>query len=224
MDMASELFTFTFTFTFTPAAGRDGLLVQALCGHPLDERLHAGALVYTCIMCVLTYLMRLDFVKFALLLAVVLCWVDRCFGFWVLLGSFCLLHVTHFLPVCCRDLHNYGMYASDLQLPCLYSMSMALHNCVPVSISSDPWRWPRNIRAPLYQLASLPSPSQVLYWCTALPNACKLWPCFWHMAFLAIGMLERRCPRGTASPGNRIARAAQTCAQLRAILTSDNRR
>ena len=34
------------------------------------------------------------FVRFALLLAVVLCWVARCFGSWVLLGLFCLLRVT----------------------------------------------------------------------------------------------------------------------------------
>ena len=35
------------------------------------------------------------FVSFALLLAVVLCWVDRCFGSSVLPGSFCLLRATH---------------------------------------------------------------------------------------------------------------------------------
>ena len=41
------------------------------------------------------------FVRFALLLVVVLCWVARCFGSWVLLGLFCLLHVT---PPVRRDL------------------------------------------------------------------------------------------------------------------------
>ena len=35
------------------------------------------------------------FVRSALLLAVILCWVDRCFGSWVLLGFFSLLRVTH---------------------------------------------------------------------------------------------------------------------------------
>ena len=35
------------------------------------------------------------FVRIALLLAVILCWVDRCFDSWVLLGFFCLLRVTH---------------------------------------------------------------------------------------------------------------------------------
>ena len=36
-----------------------------------------------------------DFIMFALLLvAVVLCWVDRSFGSWVLLGVFCLFLVT----------------------------------------------------------------------------------------------------------------------------------
>ena len=35
-----------------------------------------------------------DFVSFALHLAVVLCWVDRCFGSWVLLALFLLLRVT----------------------------------------------------------------------------------------------------------------------------------
>ena len=35
-----------------------------------------------------------DFVRFAFLLAVILCGVDRCFGSWVLLGLFCLLRVT----------------------------------------------------------------------------------------------------------------------------------
>ena len=37
----------------------------------------------------------LYFVRFALLLAVVLSWVARCFGSWVLLGLFCLLRVPH---------------------------------------------------------------------------------------------------------------------------------
>ena len=36
----------------------------------------------------------LGFVRFALLLAVVLYWVDPCFGSWVLLGLFCLLRVS----------------------------------------------------------------------------------------------------------------------------------
>ena len=36
----------------------------------------------------------LGFVRFPLLLAVVLRWVDRYFDFWVLLGLFCLLRVT----------------------------------------------------------------------------------------------------------------------------------
>ena len=36
-----------------------------------------------------------SFVRFALLLAVVLCWVDRCLEFWVLLGFFCLVRVAH---------------------------------------------------------------------------------------------------------------------------------
>ena len=40
------------------------------------------------------------FVRFALLLAVVLCWVDRCFESWVLLGLLCLLRVT---PIATRD-------------------------------------------------------------------------------------------------------------------------
>ena len=35
------------------------------------------------------------FVRFALLLAVVLCWVARCFGSWVLLAFFCLHRVTY---------------------------------------------------------------------------------------------------------------------------------
>ena len=35
-----------------------------------------------------------DGVSLGLRLAVVLCWVDRCFGSWVLLGVFYLLHVT----------------------------------------------------------------------------------------------------------------------------------
>ena len=35
------------------------------------------------------------FIRFALLHAVVFCWVSRCFGSWVLLGFFCLLRVTH---------------------------------------------------------------------------------------------------------------------------------
>ena len=34
------------------------------------------------------------FVSFARLLAVVLCWVDRCFDSWAFLGLFCLLRVT----------------------------------------------------------------------------------------------------------------------------------
>ena len=34
------------------------------------------------------------FVRSALLLAVVLCWVGFCFDSWVLLGLLCLLHVT----------------------------------------------------------------------------------------------------------------------------------
>ena len=34
------------------------------------------------------------FAWFALLLEVVLCWVGRCFGSWVLLGSLCILRVT----------------------------------------------------------------------------------------------------------------------------------
>ena len=34
------------------------------------------------------------FVRFALFLAVVLCWVDRWFDSWVLLGLFCLLRLT----------------------------------------------------------------------------------------------------------------------------------
>ena len=34
------------------------------------------------------------FVRSTLLLAVVLCWVDRGFGSWVLLGVFCLVRVT----------------------------------------------------------------------------------------------------------------------------------
>ena len=34
-------------------------------------------------------------VRFALLVAVVLCWVDRCFDSWVLLGLCCILRVTH---------------------------------------------------------------------------------------------------------------------------------
>ena len=34
------------------------------------------------------------FVRFALLLAVILCLVDRCFASWELLGFFCLLRVT----------------------------------------------------------------------------------------------------------------------------------
>ena len=36
----------------------------------------------------------LSFVRFALPLAVVLCWADRCFGYWVLLGLLCLLRVS----------------------------------------------------------------------------------------------------------------------------------
>ena len=39
---------------------------------------------------------RFGFVWFALLLAFVLCWVDRCLCSWVLLGLFCLLCVTQF--------------------------------------------------------------------------------------------------------------------------------
>ena len=34
------------------------------------------------------------FVRLALLLAIVLFWVPRCFGSWVLLGLFCLLRAT----------------------------------------------------------------------------------------------------------------------------------
>ena len=34
------------------------------------------------------------FVRSALRLAVVLCWIDRCLGSWVLPGLFFLLHVT----------------------------------------------------------------------------------------------------------------------------------
>ena len=35
------------------------------------------------------------FVRFALLLAVIFCWDDRCFDSWVLLALVCLLRVTH---------------------------------------------------------------------------------------------------------------------------------
>ena len=40
------------------------------------------------------------FVTFALLLAVVLCWVDHSFDSWVLLGLFCLLRIARvaYLP------------------------------------------------------------------------------------------------------------------------------
>ena len=41
------------------------------------------------------------FVRFALLLAVVLFWVDRCFDSWVLLGLFCL-------RVAQSHWHNFG--------------------------------------------------------------------------------------------------------------------
>ena len=34
-------------------------------------------------------------VRLALRLAVVLCWVDRCFDSWVLLGLLCLVRATH---------------------------------------------------------------------------------------------------------------------------------
>ena len=34
------------------------------------------------------------FVRLALLLVVILCWVDRCFDSWVLLRLFCLYRVT----------------------------------------------------------------------------------------------------------------------------------
>ena len=39
----------------------------------------------------------LGFVRFALLLAVVLCWVDRCFDSWALSGLICPLRVTPML-------------------------------------------------------------------------------------------------------------------------------
>ena len=37
----------------------------------------------------------IGFVRFALLLAVVFCWVDRCFASWVLLGLLCLLRTEN---------------------------------------------------------------------------------------------------------------------------------
>ena len=60
------------------------------------------------------------FVRFALLLAVVLCWVDRCFDSWLLLGLFCLLRVTQPLPLHCTCMDSelrrsmpYPLYSSS---------------------------------------------------------------------------------------------------------------
>ena len=39
----------------TPSAGHDGLCLQVLGSRPSDDRVHAGASLYTCDMCVLTY-------------------------------------------------------------------------------------------------------------------------------------------------------------------------
>ena len=53
----------------------------------------------------------LGFVRFALLLAVVLCWVDRCFDSWMLLALLCLLRVTHIHR--CSGVCNQPLQASD---------------------------------------------------------------------------------------------------------------
>ena len=76
--------------------------MQVLYGRPPDDRVHSGAALNTCVVFVLTYLMRLKpgsavcritvsitwvcrdsiwfgFVRIALLLEVVFSWVDRCF-------------------------------------------------------------------------------------------------------------------------------------------------
>ena len=73
--------------------------------HVCVDLLHAGWGVAMCRMVVsFTRVYRVGvwfgFVRFALLLAVVLCWVDRCFDSWVLLGLLCLLRVT---PIATRD-------------------------------------------------------------------------------------------------------------------------
>ena len=57
---------------FTPSAGCDRVGVQVLCGRPPDVGVHAGASLYTRVMCVVTLLMR--------------------FAVWLWVGSLCLLH------------------------------------------------------------------------------------------------------------------------------------
>ena len=66
MDMASKLFTFTFTCTWIIVSFARVYRVGVWFG----------------------------FVRSALLLAVVLCWVDSRFGSWLLLGLLCFLRVT----------------------------------------------------------------------------------------------------------------------------------
>ena len=42
------------TVASTPSAGCDALCVQALCGHPPVDRVHAGASPCTCDVCAMT--------------------------------------------------------------------------------------------------------------------------------------------------------------------------
>ena len=109
---------FVLTVASTPLARCDALCVQVLggptpvcwpgaCGripvyvrHACVDLLDAAWGIAMCrmgLLCILrAYRVGVWFgsVRFALLIVVVICWVDRCFDSWVLLGLICLLRVT----------------------------------------------------------------------------------------------------------------------------------
>ena len=73
-------------------------------------------------------------VRSALLLAVVLCWVDRCFDSWMLLALLCLLRVTHIhrcSGVCNQPLQFYTIvYNQPLQASDAVKQQHAINNRV----------------------------------------------------------------------------------------------
>ena len=72
------------------------------------------------------------FLRFALLLAVVLCWVDRYFDSWVLLGLFCLHRVTLWMNEVARKVlyRNAIALAHSIERPRVTTKLYAVSQCL----------------------------------------------------------------------------------------------
>ena len=70
--------------------------MKALHNHTIPHEHTSHHCTYVGLFCLLrgSVVMAFGFVGFALRLAVILRWVERCFGSWGVLGLFCLLRVT----------------------------------------------------------------------------------------------------------------------------------